>query len=363
MENKKVCFVIHSLQAGGMERVMSELINYFASKEEYSVHVVLYGIKRDIFYTISNNAIIHKPDFEFDNSKRLLSTVKTMRFLRKKIKQINPVSVLSFGEKWNNLVLLSLYGTKIPVYVSDRSQPDKPIGAKDEFLRKKLYPKAKGVIVQTKKALGIFKTYYHHSNFEVIGNPIRQIPASDCLKENVILMVGRYIESKQQNVLIEIFSKLNAPDWKLVLLGYDHLKQENQIKWEALANQLGVAERVIFTGKQGDVEKYYQSSKLFAFTSISEGFPNVIGEAMSAGLPVVAFDCIAGPSDLITDGENGFLIPINNQELFAQKLQFLIDNPEQMVNFGNNSKRNIIPFELNYICSQFENFIIPNNNK
>lgn len=363
MENKKVCFVIHSLQAGGMERVMSELINYFASTKKYTVHLVLYGIKRDLFYAVSDEVIIHKPAFEFDNSKRLLSTVKTMLFLRKKIKQIDPVSVLSFGEKWNNLVLLSLYGTDIPVYVSDRSQPDKPIGAKDGFLRKKLYPKAKGVIVQTKKALEIFKTYYNHPNFKVIGNPIRQIPTNDSVKENVILMVGRYIQSKQQNVLIEIFSKLDAPDWKLVLLGYDHLKQENQVRWEALAKDLGVADRVIFTGKQGDVERYYQTSRIFAFTSVSEGFPNVIGEAMSAGLPVVAFDCIAGPSDLITDGDNGFLIPMGDQELFVQKLQFLIDNPQQIVNLGNNSKTNIIPFELNYICSQFENFIIPNNNK
>lgn len=360
MESKNICFVIHSLQAGGMERVMSELVNYFASKEIYNVHLLLYGIKRDLFYTVSDSVIIHKPEFEFDNSKRLWSTIKTMYFLRKKIKKINPISVLSFGERWNSIVLLSLYGTRMPIYVSDRSQPNKPIGAKDEFLRKFLYPKATGVIVQTTKALAIFKTYYSHSNFKIIGNPIRQIQPKDCVRENVILMVGRYIESKQQNVLIEIFAKLNAPDWKLVLLGYDHLKQENQAKWESLANELGINDRVVFTGKQCDVEHYYLTSKIFAFTSVSEGFPNVIGEAMSAGLPVVAFDCVAGPSDLIIDGENGFLIPMGNQELFVQKLQFLIDNPAEILNLGNNSKRNIIPFELNYICSQFKNFIIPN---
>ena len=360
MKNKDVCFVIHSLQAGGMERVMSEIVNYFVSKKTYTVHLVLYGIKRDLFYAVSNEVVIHKPEFEFDNSKRFLSTVKTIQFLRKEIKKINPISVLSFGERWNNLVLLSLYGSGIPVYVSDRSQPDKSIGFKDHFLRRLLYPTAKGVIVQTTKALEIFKTYYTHTNFKVIGNPIRQIQQKEVVKQNVILMVGRYIESKQQDVLIEIFSKLNAPEWKLVLLGYDHLKQENQAKWESLAEKLNVSDSVVFTGKQEDVEYYYLTSKIFAFTSISEGFPNVIGEAMSAGLPVVAFDCVAGPSDMITEGENGFLIPINNQELFVQKLQFLIDNPEHIVVIGNNSKRNVIPFELNYICSQFENFIIPN---
>ena len=73
------------------------------------------------------------------------------------------------------MVLLSLLGTTISVYVSDRAQPDKSMGKVHDLLRKKLYPKAKGVIVQTEKALGIFKKMYTHNNFKVIGNPIRQI--------------------------------------------------------------------------------------------------------------------------------------------------------------------------------------------
>lgn len=360
MKNKKICFIIHSLQAGGMERVMSELINYFASKKEYEVHLVLYGIKRELFYTISDNIIIHKPEFEFDKSRRFYSTLKTILFLRKKIKKINPLSVLSFGERWNNMVLLSLIGTTIPVYASDRAQPDKSLGFKDNLLRKLLYPKAKGIIVQTQKALEIFKSYYSHSNFKVIPNPIRKIVPKDGVKENVILMVGRYIKSKQQNVLIEIFAKLKAPDWKLVLVGYDHLKEKNQHKWEQLAEKLGVKEKIVFAGKQEDVEHFYQTSKIFAFTSMSEGFPNVIGEAMSAGLPVVAFDCIAGPSDFIIEGENGFLIPLYQNDLFAAKLQLLIDNPAKTAALGNNAKSSITKFELNYICAQFENFIVFN---
>lgn len=358
---KKVCFVIHSLQAGGMERVMSELVNYFAATKKYQVHLVLYGIKREVFYEIQKDIIIHKPNFEFDNSKRILSTIKTISFLRKKIKEINPISVLSFGERWNNLVLLSLYGSKIPVYVSDRAQPDKTLGFKDDFLRKILYPKAKGIIAQTSKAKDIFSTFYKHNNFKIIGNPIRPIESKIIEKENVILMVGRYIESKQQDILIKIFAKLNAPNWKLVLLGYDHLKQENQQKWHQLAKELNVADRVVFTGKQSNVEDYYNKSKIFAFTSKSEGFPNVIGEAMSAGLPVVAFDCIAGPSDLINDSQNGFLIPLTLENKFADKLQYLIDNQSIREEFGEKAKKNMAQFELNYICKKYEDFIIFNN--
>lgn len=358
MKSNKVCFVIHSLQAGGMERVMSELVNYFSATRKYEVHLVLYGIKREIFYPIANEIIVHKPSFEFDNSKRFLSTLKTIQFLRKKCKEIHPIAVLSFGERWNNLVLLSLLGSKIPVFVSDRAQPDKPLGFKDDTLRKWLYPTAKGVIVQTSKALAIFQKMYKQSNFKVIGNPIRAIENQNLEKENYVLMVGRYIQSKQQDVLIRIFAKLNAPDWKLVLIGYDHLQQTNQSNWEKEAESLGIRDRVIFTGKQANVEEYYNRSKIFAFTSKSEGFPNVIGEAMSAGLPVVAFDCVAGPSDLITHNENGYLIPLNDEDLFVQKLQYLIDNQSIREELGKKAKNNMAQFELNYICNQYEEFII-----
>lgn len=357
---KDLCFVIHSLQAGGMERVMSELLNFFAAKKQYRVHLVLYGIKRDVFYTIADNIIIYRPDFTFDNSKRLQSTIRTHFFLRKTIKKINPISVLSFGERWNSMVLLALYGTRIPVYVSDRAQPDKSLGRLHDKLRVLLYPKAKGIIAQTQKAEAIFKNMYKHNNFKVIGNPIRQIQSTNEARSNAILMVGRYIQSKQQNILIEIFAKLNAPDWKLILVGYDHLKQKNQHQWEALAKQLNISDRVVFAGKQENVEHYYNTSKIFAFSSASEGFPNVVGEAMSAQLPVVAFDCIAGPSDLIVDGVSGFLIPLHNKDLFAQKLQFLIDYPSEMESMGKKSKEFIAQFELNYICTEFENFIVSN---
>lgn len=353
--------MIHSLQAGGMERVMSELVNYFSATGKYEVHLLLYGIKREVFYSISNEIIIHKPSFEFDNAKRFLSTIKTMQFLRKKCKEIHPIAVLSFGERWNNLVLLSLLGSKIPVFVSDRAQPDKPLGFKDDTLRKWLYPAAKGVIVQTSKALAIFQKMYKQSNFRIIGNPIRAIENQNLEKENYVLMVGRYIQSKQQDVLIRIFAQLKAPNWKLILLGYDHLQQKNQDNWDKLAAELGIRDKVIFTGKQGNVEEYYNKSKIFAFTSSSEGFPNVIGEAMSAGLPVVAFDCVAGPSDLIINNVNGYLIPLNDEELFVQKLQYLIDNQSIREEFGKKAKNNITQFELNYICRQYEEFIISNS--
>jgi GalNAc-alpha-(1->4)-GalNAc-alpha-(1->3)-diNAcBac-PP-undecaprenol alpha-1,4-N-acetyl-D-galactosaminyltransferase len=110
MVEKKICLVIQSLQAGGMERVMSELTGYFAIKKDTELHLILYGITREIFYPLPDTINIHKPSFRFNNKWRFIYTIKTFFFLRSKIKKINPTSILSFGEYWNNFVLLSVLG-------------------------------------------------------------------------------------------------------------------------------------------------------------------------------------------------------------------------------------------------------------
>ena len=358
---KKITLAIHSLQAGGMERVMTELIWYFSKKKDVEVHLVIYGITREIFYKLPENIKIYKPEFQFDPNKRTISTFKTIAFLRRQIKRIQPDSVLSFGVYWNNLVLLSLLGTGIPVYISDRSQPGKSLGKFQDLLRKKLYPNAAGIILQTQKAKEIYKKMIPGlTNVQVIGNPIREIKLDKPAKqENIILMVGRLIKTKHQDRLIKIFSKIdNKKDWKLILVGYDHLKQKNSENWKKLADDLGIGDKVVFTGKQSNVEEFYLKSKIFAFTSSSEGFPNVIGEAMSAGLPVISYDCVAGPSDLVNDGENGFLIPLFEDELFVKKLSTLMEDEELREKMGVTAKESIKRFDKEEIGERFYRVIM-----
>ena len=362
MKTKTICLVIPSLQAGGMERVMSELAGYFATKKDVEIHLLLYGIQREIFYALPPDIKIHKPGFTFKNSLRLYYTIKTIFFLRKSIKKIKPDTILSFGEYWNNFVLLALLGTKYPVYVSDRSQPDKSLGKFHDLLRKWLYTKSAGVILQSKKARSIYQKNIRRINIKVIGNPIREILNSlNTERQNQVLMIGRLIKSKHQDNLIKIFASINKKGWKLVLVGYDHLKQKHMDSLKKLATDLGVQDSLVFAGKQSDVEKYYLSSKIFAFTSSSEGFPNVIGEAMAAGLPVIAYDCVAGPSEMIIDNKNGFLIPLFDDVQFESKLELLMDHPELREKFGRNGKEYINKFNIQHIGEQFYQFITSNN--
>jgi GalNAc-alpha-(1->4)-GalNAc-alpha-(1->3)-diNAcBac-PP-undecaprenol alpha-1,4-N-acetyl-D-galactosaminyltransferase len=178
-------------------------------------------------------------------------------------------------------------------------------------------------------------------------------------KCNQILSVGRLIESKHHDRLIHIFKNLkNADDWQLVIVGGDALRQSNYKKLCQLVEDLNLQGRVVLAGEQSNVDEYYASSQIFAFTSSLEGFPNVVGEALSCGLPVVSYDCVAGPSEMIINNTNGFLVPVFDDTAFLQKLQYLIDQPEQRERMSQNAKEVRIHFSAEAISQKFLQFLL-----
>jgi glycosyltransferase involved in cell wall biosynthesis len=189
----------------------------------------------------------------------------------------------------------------------------------------------------------------------VIGNPIRDIISdADLEKENIILSVGRLIETKHHHELIQIFAEINPKNWRLVIVGDDALKQNNKIRLEALVKELNMQNKIILTGKRNDVDDFYNKAKIFAFTSSSEGFPNVIGEAMSASLPVVAYDCIAGPGDLIDHKKTGFLVDVHDTRTFKADLENLIKDEQLRFDMGQRAKEKIAQFSVDNIAVKFE---------
>lgn len=355
----RICCAIPSLQAGGMERVMSELINAFIQYENTEVHVVLFGKDPEVFYKIDSKVIVHKPAFQFNNKIRFASTIRTLFYLRKEISKIAPSTVLSFGNLWNTFVLLSCVGKKTPIFISDRGRPTFKAGRFQEFLKMHLYPKACGIVAQTQKAYEIYKKEFPNSNYAIIGNPIRNIEIPDGnQREKILVSVGRLIKTKHYDRLIKLFAELNRSDWKLVIVGGDAQNQNNMAKLQAQLTEMGNPANIELAGTQKDVESYLLKSKIFAFTSSSEGFPNVVGEAMSAGLPVVSYDCVAGPSDMIEDGVNGYLVPVFDDELFKQRLIELMDDEEKREEMGLMAKESIRQFEVEKIVAKFYEFII-----
>src|SRR5690606_37548169 len=144
-------------------------------------------------------------------------------------------------------------------------------------------------------------------------------------KENIIICVGRLIPVKGHKYLIEAFANCkNIDDWKLVFLGDGILKNEllQQVK------NLNLEDNVKFIGATKNVDEWLSRSSIFAFTSISEGFPNALAEGMSASLPCVSFNCVTGPKDLIKHGYSGYLIEVGDIENFSLTLNMLMENAE-----------------------------------
>lgn len=341
---------------------MSELASRFSEKANTEVHLVLTGIKREIHYSIPEKVLVHKPDFPFNNNHRTRDSFRTVRFIRKTVNRIDPDTVLSFGEMWNNMTLLALLGLKYPVYISDRSQPNKDLGVKHNVFRKFLYPKAAGYIAQTKKAAEISKSKNWNTNVRVIGNPIRKVETMDAVeKENIVLFVGRLIPTKHIDHLIRIFAEINNPHWKLMIVGGDAKRMNLSKDLKKLISELGAEDFVLLEGEQKEVDRYYNRSKIFAFTSSSEGFPNVIGEALSAGLPVIAYDCVAGPSDMIVDGENGYLVPLFDRAKFRSMLSKLMNDVRLREELGAKGRIKVNEFDTKVIAAAFYDFINKNS--
>lgn len=341
---------------------MSELAGYFYQRIDLKVHLILYGREPEAFYKVPPDIDIHRPGSDFNDKFRLTASVKRLVFLRRTIIGIIPDAVLSFGEYWNSFVLLAMFGLPYPVFVSDRCSPAMNFGTLHRILRRVLYRQAKGVIAQTEKAKSLYSSQYRNENICVIGNPIRKIEDHGLTysREKIVLTVGRLIKTKHHDKMIEIFARISAPDWKLIIVGEDALKQNNMIHLKKLIRDLNMNDRIILAGNQSNVNDYYLRSKIFAFTSSSEGFPNVIGEAMSASLPVVAFNCVAGPEELVLNGRTGYLVSLFDYEEFEDRLRLLMEDEDLRIRLGAGGSEEIQKFSIDIIGTKFYDFIFKN---
>ncbi len=348
MTEKKIMLVIPSLTSGGMERVMSRIANNFAGRDGVQVHLVLM-FSNKVSYTIDGRIIIHAPGIKSSNP--VTRFYKILKYLRLKVKSIKPDALVSLGSMYNSYVMAALLGIKNPprVFLGDRSNPyrntyftlkkggiERHDGIHHFLLKQWLYRKAHGILVQTRLSYDIEKKSLKHKNIIYFPNPINSFNESHEAKENIVLNVGRFIATKQQLSLVKMFSAINNPDWQLIFLGDG--PEFEKVKAYVADNNV---QNVQLVGNVKDVEPYYQKAKIFAFSSITEGFPNALGEAMTVPMACVAYDCVAGPADLVINDYNGYLIPVNDDKLFTQRLKELMENEELRNTFAANAAEHI----------------------
>jgi glycosyltransferase involved in cell wall biosynthesis len=190
--------------------------------------------------------------------------------------------------------------------------------------KKFLYKRAKGIIAQTNYAADIIRKRTNAANVVVIPNPLNLMPYIICEKKNYIVTLGRLSKEKGHIYLIEAFAKINRPDWTLHIVGDGPMRSE----LENLAKNMEIENKVIFHGHTKDFSLIFSESKIFVLPSLSEGFPNALIEAMSVPLACISSNCIAGPGDIISHGENGLLVePANVGALTAALIELIDDKP------------------------------------
>lgn len=336
--------------------MMSELANYLV-KNDVGVWLILM-FRDEVFYSLDQDIHIIEPSFK----KRWNFTYAffLFPFLRQKIRSIHPEAVLSFGERYNSYVLLATLGLSAPVYISDRSSPNKRLSRFNLWMSKTLYKKAAGIIAQTSKAAELLSARVNgvQANIQVIPNPLREINRANYQKKNQIVALGRLVREKRYDRLMEIMSKLKDKAWTLVIIGEGRLRPQV----ESLINEYGLKDRVFLAGQQREVDLFLGESRIYALTSDIEGYPNALCEAMAHGLACVSFDCVAGPSDIIEHGKNGILIEDGNTELFARELDLLIEDEDKRRSLGEEAEKILTRLQGERIFEQYLKFILSNHN-
>jgi len=323
MLDKKIVFVIGGLGFGGQERALSTLANSLADRS-YRITIICLFLT-PIAFPLRESIAIRWPTINRSQIGKLQYALRALHYLRDAIRQTDADVVVSFGDWYNSFTILSSLGLSRRVVVASRMGPELRLGPLLDTANRLLYRFAKTVIVQTERAKQIVAKRYSCKSITVMPNAVEMYCGPQTgQREKTVISVGRLSREKGHQTLLEAFSKVDAPDWQLELVGDGPERQ----RLERFAKELGIEERVHFLGSQRDVWRFLAKAEIFVLPSLYEGFPNALVEAMSVPLCCVASDCVAGPREIIAHGESGFLVEPGNEGELAKILARLIRDPE-----------------------------------
>jgi glycosyltransferase involved in cell wall biosynthesis len=340
---KSIAFHLNCLCQGGAERVVTNLANQFAS-EGYTVYVATEWYDENEFELDPRVTRVHVGLREGDDKKsRVTKFLLRVKYLKEFVKQYNPDVLVAFAHRANYRALMAAGNSKIPVVISIRINP---IGYYDAFSDavqiKWLFPKAAGCVYQTQEQKDFFKPYLQ-DNSRIIMNPINPKYFGNGRPANIekaVVHHARLVDFKNQPMLVRAFLKVHDkhPDYVLRIYGPDSQDGTKEILEKLIADN-HAEEYVFLMGPSNNLEVEIPKGEVYAYSSDYEGMPNSLLEAMAMGMPVVSTDCpCGGPRTVIRDGENGFLIPVGDEDALADRICRLIEDKELAKSFGEKAK-------------------------
>ena len=344
----KLTFVTSTLHAGGSERVMSLLANTFAQKG-YEVEIVCIN-KHLMFYPIDEKVKVWFAEDEVKSP----SILKKVFWLRNHIKNDRPDVVIAFMLEVYCVTLASLIGVSVPVISSERIDPHF-FGRAKGLLRWLLLRRTTHLVVQTVRIKDFYSAKLQ-SRTTIIPNPVtdKVFSLTPTLKQKRIIAVGRLAYQKNYPMIFRAFAKVHHdfPDWQLVV--YGNGPQKDEIR--GVIERLGMEGHIILAGKSDHVVEEMNKSSLFVMSSDYEGMSNALLEAVCVGLPVISTD-VSGARDLITEGVNGYIVPVGNERALTLALSSMLSSPEKMDEMGRQSKALAPRFREEQIVGQWEELI------
>ncbi len=344
---KKILFIYYqNLKPGGVARVMINLANELC-ENGYNISILFLMEGEHTFYKINPKIKIHTVDsfghWGFNKVNPVLDKyLKKFRYrysLKKYVYDFGQWDMMNEWLKKNH----SQFDTIISCWykLSAQISVNKTIASKTlawehsnfevggkiwgNLLRPK-YKNLAGIICINKASFNYYKTLNPNSYLipNIIGEPFESTKNVDFeSKINQLIYVGRLDQEKNVSAIITIISQINLNDFHLKIIG-EGSEMENLKKQ---VEEKRLASKITFTGRLpiNEIKNELLKSKIFLFTSVNEAFGMVLLEAMFCGNALISYDCNYGPSDIINQN-NGFLIPLNNQSLFIEKLSSVIEN-------------------------------------
>lgn len=309
--NEIILIVVNSLKlGGGAERIAVELGSNLEERNYDVQFLSRYEVKQAYKWEGKYEHLYEAQDKNL--FRKIFREINTSKKIAKICHERDIEYVISFLSVPNLSSILSkiLFRNKAKIIVSVRNNPLEKNSKTLKFLKKKLYPKADSVVVQTRRIEKILNKNFSIKNTSTIPNMVnlrkyKELAEEDIKEKHkdvfdnsfVFITVGSLRHQKGQWKLIRCFKEVNnkIENCKLVLLGDGPLKN----KLENLTKRMDIEDEVFLLGKVENVFPYLKKSDCFTLTSLYEGFPNVLTEALSQNLPVISTDCVSGPREIV----------------------------------------------------------------
>ena len=321
----KIGFYINVIGGGGAERVVANLANQF-SNDKNDV-VVITSIHHDREYTLNERVKRYNLE-ETEINGRIRKNLSRIRKLRKIIKKEKFDLLVSFMAEPNFRAIIATMGLKTKSVISVRNDPNREYAGRiGKLLGKKLLPLADACVFQTPEAKEWFPIKLQKKS-AIIPNAVKEdffnikcnpIPG-------LIVTCGRLTPQKNHVLLIRAFCKIAGkfPYAELQIYGEGELRNELQ----TMINSTSFNNRIHLMGATNNVPEVLSMADIFIISSDYEGMPNALMEAMAAGVACISTDCPCGGSKMVLGtGKYDLLIPTNDENSMAEKLEKLLNEP------------------------------------